>query len=175
VAPSWLWPALIARLIAEAWNVNAARSHAGRLKDLPRNLPSWVDRETLAKTSVEGTVRPGDMAHVIGAAVRATGSALLPRLGRRQGVAAVLQVEPANHVEAHDRELDLVLRVPVGKRGDDRGLGSGHAVGEQHQYVGRDPRDRGVEVGGGPGLGRGHAGQMAKWHGLAKALKARSG
>jgi ParB-like chromosome segregation protein Spo0J len=34
-AASWLWPALVARLIAEGWNVDTARGHAGRLKDAP--------------------------------------------------------------------------------------------------------------------------------------------
>jgi ParB-like chromosome segregation protein Spo0J len=126
VAPSWLWPALIARLIAEAWNVDAARSHAGRLEDLPRDLPSWVDREALAKTFVEGTVRPGDVARVIGAAVRATDSVLLPRLGRRQGVAAALQVDPANDGQAGEGALDILLRVPAGERRHDRGRSSCH-------------------------------------------------
>jgi hypothetical protein len=34
--------------------------------------------------------------------------------------------------------------VPAGKRRHDRGLGSGHAVSEQGQHIGRDPLDRGV-------------------------------
>jgi hypothetical protein len=49
-----------------------------------------------------------------------TGSARL-RLGRRQGVAAALQVEPADDVEAHDRAPDIVLGVSAGERRDDRG------------------------------------------------------
>jgi hypothetical protein len=32
---SWLWPALVARLVAEGWNVETARGHADRLKDVP--------------------------------------------------------------------------------------------------------------------------------------------
>jgi hypothetical protein len=39
--------------------------------------------------------------------------------------------------------------VPVSERRHDRGLGPGHAIREQRQHVGRDPLDRGVEVGGG--------------------------
>ena len=50
-AASWLWPALVARLIAEGWNVDTARGHAGRLKDVPEP-PPWVDRETLAQVSL---------------------------------------------------------------------------------------------------------------------------
>jgi ParB/RepB/Spo0J family partition protein len=45
-AASWLWPALVARLIADGWNVDTACSHAGRLKDVPepprsRPKPEW--------------------------------------------------------------------------------------------------------------------------------------
>jgi hypothetical protein len=39
---------LIGRLITEGWNVDTARSHAGRLKDASEP-PPWVDRETLAQ------------------------------------------------------------------------------------------------------------------------------
>jgi hypothetical protein len=47
-AASWLWPALVDRLLAEGWNVETTRSQAGRLKDAPEP-PPWVDRETLAQ------------------------------------------------------------------------------------------------------------------------------
>jgi hypothetical protein len=45
-AVPWLWPALVLRLIREDWNVDAACSHAGRLKDVPepprsRPKPEW--------------------------------------------------------------------------------------------------------------------------------------
>jgi hypothetical protein len=64
-AASWLWPALVARLIAEGWNVDTARGHAGRLKDLPRELPTWIDREALAQAIVDGTARSGDLARMV--------------------------------------------------------------------------------------------------------------
>jgi ParB-like chromosome segregation protein Spo0J len=63
--PEWLWPALVARLIAEGWNVDTARGHAGRLKDLPRELPTWIDREALAQAIVDGTARSGDLARMV--------------------------------------------------------------------------------------------------------------
>jgi hypothetical protein len=44
LASSWLWPALVAALIAEGWNVETARAQAGRLKDAPEP-PPWADRD----------------------------------------------------------------------------------------------------------------------------------
>ena len=69
--------------------------------------------------------------------------------------------------EAHHRASDVILEVAAGARGDDRGLGPRHAVAEQRQDVGRDLRDRGGEVGGGPALAGGHASMMARLGGLA--------
>jgi hypothetical protein len=69
-----------------------------------------------------------------------------PRLGRRQGVPAAPLDQLPEHREAHNRELDVVPGVPAGEGRHDCGLGSGHAVAEQRQDVGRDPLDRGVEV-----------------------------
>ncbi len=34
-APRWLWPALVSRLVADSWTVEAARREAQRLKDIP--------------------------------------------------------------------------------------------------------------------------------------------
>jgi hypothetical protein len=76
----------------------------------------------------------------------------------RQGVAAALQVEPADDVEAHERAPDILLGMPVGEGRDEHALGAGHAVAKQRQHVGCCPRDRGVEVGGGPKPGGWHAG-----------------
>jgi hypothetical protein len=72
-----------------------------------------------------------------------------PRLGRRQGVAAALHGELPKHGETHERALGIVLRVQVGETRDDRDNGLGHAVGEQRQDLGRDPREDDVDVGGG--------------------------
>jgi len=71
---------------------------------------------------------------------------------------AALHGQLPEHGKAHDRALDIVLRMSPGERGDDRGLGPGHAVTEQRQHVGRDPLDRGGEVGGELESGGKHAG-----------------
>jgi ParB-like chromosome segregation protein Spo0J len=66
VASSWLWPALVARLMAEGWNVETTRGHASRLKDVPK--PSTLaDREEIAAAIAAGTFRPGDVARMIAA------------------------------------------------------------------------------------------------------------
>jgi ParB-like chromosome segregation protein Spo0J len=56
-AASWLWPALVSRLTAEGWNVETARGHAGRLKDVPKP-PDWADRRLLASAIAAGKARP---------------------------------------------------------------------------------------------------------------------
>jgi hypothetical protein len=47
-AASWLWPALVARLIAEGWNVDHARGHAARLKNVPEP-PDWADADAIGE------------------------------------------------------------------------------------------------------------------------------
>jgi hypothetical protein len=73
----------------------------------------------------------------------------LLRLDRRQDVPAAPQLELAEHVQAHERQLDVLPGVPAGERRHDHGPVPGHAVGEQRQHIRGDPFDRGVEVGGG--------------------------
>jgi hypothetical protein len=60
-AASWLWPALVVRLLAEGWTVDNARSHAGRLKDVPEP-PAWADQEGNVDKLVTRLMRGGDVA-----------------------------------------------------------------------------------------------------------------
>jgi hypothetical protein len=60
-AVSWLWPALVVRLLAEGWTVDNARSHAGRLKDVPEP-PAWADQEGNVDKLVTRLMRGGDVA-----------------------------------------------------------------------------------------------------------------
>jgi hypothetical protein len=89
-AASWLWPALVARLIAEGWNVDTARGHAGRLEDAPEP-PSWADAEAIAQALVEGAMRPGDvdrMAKAAQDAARPHGRQIERRVERLEARAA---------------------------------------------------------------------------------------
>jgi ParB/RepB/Spo0J family partition protein len=60
VAAEWLWQALGLRLFAERWNVDTARGHAGRLKDVPEP-PAWADRKAVATKLVAGDLKPADL------------------------------------------------------------------------------------------------------------------
>jgi hypothetical protein len=55
-AASWLWPALVCRMLSASWNVETARSNAGRLKDVPKaeDVPTWVDRDAVAEDLAAG-------------------------------------------------------------------------------------------------------------------------
>jgi ParB-like chromosome segregation protein Spo0J len=77
VAASWLWPALVSRLIKEGWNVDTARQQAGRLKDVPEP-PSWADGERIARSIAAGTFKPGDVARMAKTAQEA--SAIIERV-----------------------------------------------------------------------------------------------
>jgi hypothetical protein len=83
----------------------------------------------------------------------------------RQGVPAAGLGHLLGDGETHERAPDVGLGVPVGEGGEDDAPGAGHAIAEQGQHVGRDPRDDGVEVGGGPSLGGWHAGPGRRWSG----------
>jgi protein gp37 len=58
-ASRWLWPALVARLIAEDWTVRDTRQAAQKFKDIAEPL-DWADRETLAGAIVRETMKLGD-------------------------------------------------------------------------------------------------------------------
>lgn len=58
-APPWLWPSLVARLIADDWTVETARKAAQRVKDIVEP-PEWADHETLATAIVSETMKLGD-------------------------------------------------------------------------------------------------------------------
>jgi hypothetical protein len=51
--------------------VDNARSHAGRLKDVPEP-PTWADREEIAEAIAAGTFRPGDVARMARIAAEAS-------------------------------------------------------------------------------------------------------
>lgn len=46
-APSWLWPALAAELVARGWTVEATRGKVAALKDAPEP-PVWADSAAIA-------------------------------------------------------------------------------------------------------------------------------
>jgi ParB-like chromosome segregation protein Spo0J len=79
---SWLWPALVERLLVEGWNVDTARGHAGRLKDAPEP-PIWADRDALAQDIVAGRARANDADRM--AKVVADGLSRIERLDFRSG------------------------------------------------------------------------------------------
>jgi hypothetical protein len=91
---SWLWPALVERLLVEGWNADTARGHAGRLKDAPQP-PIWADRDPLAQDIVAGRARANDvdrMAKAPRPAARAPGRAAG---GARCRAPVVIEPEPA--------------------------------------------------------------------------------
>ncbi len=69
-APRWLWPALVSRLVADTWTVEAARREAQKLKDIPEP-PDWADRDAIASALVAGEMKPGDVAKMAKAAADA--------------------------------------------------------------------------------------------------------
>jgi hypothetical protein len=67
-AASWLWPALVAAMIAEGWNVETARAQAGRLKDA---LAQDIATDRMAKVVV-------DVATIAGTASRSSAASVRP-------------------------------------------------------------------------------------------------
>jgi hypothetical protein len=136
---------------------------------VPLNILSpWMGHATLAVTAID--------ANALGAGFPSARLSALRRPGR-QGVLAAGLDQPLGDGEAHQRAPDVGLRMPVGERRDDHAPGPGNTIAEQRQHVGRDPRDHGVEVGGGRGARR-HADGRAGPPSLAKAVArilARSG
>ena len=55
-APSWLWPALVQKLVTDDMTVEAARRLVANLKDLPKPA-EWLDAPAIAAAIVEGTTR----------------------------------------------------------------------------------------------------------------------
>lgn len=52
-APSWLWSALVARLIEKEWSVDVTRKAVKALSDLPE-VPEWADAGSFATHMVSG-------------------------------------------------------------------------------------------------------------------------
>ena len=69
-APSWLWPALVAELVAKGWTVEQARGKVGALKSLPEP-PPWSDLEAVATAIVTGRMRAGDIERMTQAPAKA--------------------------------------------------------------------------------------------------------
>jgi protein gp37/ParB-like chromosome segregation protein Spo0J len=53
-APKWLWPALVERLLAEGWTVDATRKQVDRFKNMPAVKEEWLNRELIANDLVSG-------------------------------------------------------------------------------------------------------------------------
>lgn len=54
-APKWLWSALVSRMIADGWTVEATRKAVAGVKDAPEP-PAWSDVAAIASALVEGSL-----------------------------------------------------------------------------------------------------------------------
>jgi protein gp37/ParB-like chromosome segregation protein Spo0J len=118
-APDWCWPALVARLVADGWTIDAAKAQVKRLAGAPKDgeLPRWIHREKLAEAMVSGAAKPNvlaammqavDRAKLVDADLKAALSELLSRakpsrLSEVQGIIGELESEQAKR-EAAERE-----------------------------------------------------------------------
>ena len=121
-APSWLWPALVDRLVADGWTVEATRQQVKRLAAAPEP-PAWADRAAIGQALVEGRLRLSDLEAMPGAVERAAvrdadlRARLMDELERVRpaSVSAVevlcagLEVEQAER-DRQDREAEIAAR-----------------------------------------------------------------
>lgn len=63
-APSWLWPALVARLVAEGWTVEVTRKNVKRLTGIEAP-PTWADGPAIADLLVDGGMQPSELAKMV--------------------------------------------------------------------------------------------------------------
>jgi hypothetical protein len=67
VAPRWLWPVLVAAMLAgrprQVWTVKKTQASVGRLKDLPADLPKWLSVGFL-EGLLSGTVLLDDLERI---------------------------------------------------------------------------------------------------------------
>jgi hypothetical protein len=114
-ANKWLWPALVARLIAEGWNVETARGHAGRLKDAPEP-PAWTDRDALARDIVAGKAHSNERSRASTASRdarrrRFLACAALDPLPTGSLRRATMADDPAGEIEEIHALCDKILRL----------------------------------------------------------------
>jgi hypothetical protein len=93
-APAWLWPALVARLLADGWTVDAARKQVER-----SNCPLWPAMSAIARTTGREPCRrtPGPTCSMEERAGRQPGrtrrsTRLLPLQSRQPGAVRIVRV-----------------------------------------------------------------------------------
>lgn len=64
-APKWLWSALATKMIEEEWTVQVTREKVGKVKEVPKDLPGWVDTDALARNVVGNAVRVADIGKIV--------------------------------------------------------------------------------------------------------------
>lgn len=68
-APSWLWPALVEKLVSEGLTVEATRRLVADVKDIP-DAPAWVNLSAIASAIVGGLMRPNEIKQMSDAVLR---------------------------------------------------------------------------------------------------------
>ena len=63
-APSWLWPALVAAMLAKGWNVETTRAQVARLKDVTADPPGWL-ADGVPAALVDGAMRATDISRMV--------------------------------------------------------------------------------------------------------------
>lgn len=64
-APKWLWSALVEKMIEDEWTVQVTREKVGKVKEVIKELPSWIDENALAKNIVTNAVKVGDIGRML--------------------------------------------------------------------------------------------------------------
>lgn len=64
-APRWLWAALVEKMIEDEWTVQVTREKVGKVKEVIKELPSWIDENALAKNIVNNSVKVGDIGRML--------------------------------------------------------------------------------------------------------------
>lgn len=64
-APKWLWSAMVEKMIEDGWTVQTTREKVGKVKDIVKELPTWIDTSALAQNLVSNSVKVGDIGKML--------------------------------------------------------------------------------------------------------------